>query len=1751
MTKRPLVHCSVLLLLTCLFAQAQAACVWLEGESPTVAPAPVAQAEGEPVSPHKTTALGKPDVLSGGNLLMVQVEPGEVEKLVPPEGLVYGWEFTTATAGPHEVWMRIGPGWARADFDWRLDGGAWRTHGHLIPTRNPQELATWNEQGWAELGKADLAAGAHKLELRLPRVAAAEPKPAKGKPTPEPKGDEAPAKPAWSRLLLAIDAICVSSEPFRPYFRHKPGEYPRSADDLAAWDRVVPVAMPADAAQARTRLDGLWSIAPWDDLPWDETQRLEPVRALPADLGALHWTSMRVPGYRMKDRPDLSYTHRYLLRTRFRLPAEAKGRSAFLDFQHHGLITSVFVNGRYCDASANVGTAWQCDISPALKTGENELVVAVKDIWYALRGPAKEDSDNWVLGGLAWRSMPLSHMNIQSGGKRMDMPVSNSKDLSGLQAPVELVLVGPVYTDDAFVRPSVAKKELAADLVLRNPGTKPMKVRVRNEIVPWNRGQGGAVAKRLPDADAEIAPGATASLTVRDGWADPRLWWPDDPQLYWLRTVLEVDGKAVDERLTRFGFRDFAWDGPVFRLNGVRWQAWADMRRIASPKGPADFLEMCRATGINSTRYWKSAGWGPMSRRETLDFFDEQGILIRTSGVFDGQVNNYGFGLTMEDPDGKPDANGKRPRRARTPFFDAWRSQMAAWVRAERNHPCVFVWSIENEITYINLRNLHQYNQCEPEIRKGAEVVMALDPTRPAMVDGGEALMDQSLPINGSHYTELYNSALRGLPDCAYDKERFFQGKVRDAWAMHPQKPIFLSEVYFAQGYSPGRFAAIGGDRCFLGIGETMPTRDLMARMFSEGFRWCGIPMWHFWTQETGKAMDSAIQPVALLCRQWDRVFAPGATVRRDLKLFNQTSSTEPLTAVWEWRFEGAAPVRGERVFSLAPGGAEEFAIESKLPTGKPGRTEGALVLTVGRAGKDVYRAEHPACLLSADESALPTFKAGELCVLDPSGNVAGWLAARKVVHTAVKDAEAIPDSARVVLLGPGAIRPGAECDRRWFVMASRGQRVLVMNQELPLRWEALPADLKPTDHTGRIAFPENLEHPVFHGLRESDFFTWGADHVVYRNAYAKGMRGFRSLLQCDDNLGDTILAECQVEDGVLLLDQTVTAEKLGRTPVADRLFCNLLGYAAAYTAERKPAYACLPEGDSRKTLLEGLQLAMTAATGPLDTLQPGAVAVVDATPANLKILAGAKEKVDAFCATGGWLVLWGLTPEGLADYNRVVGFEHLIRPFRREKVSLASPMDPLAAGISLRDVAMDTGEKIFKWKGLTWPVDDTFTHVVDLQDVAPFVDLPTPQELGKEAGLGFDHQPKNLMDGFVAEDSWIYTYMILLDRGHSRRIPLRLPREEELVALRIRPANNYHVLRGMDVYFDGDPTPAQAEFAAEGGVQECPVAGRRSRNITLDLARWDAVGSQNVLGIEDLSLIVKRSPEFLAGVKPLLNIGAMVRYPRGKGGIFLCQVKLSEKEYMAVNRQKKTTMVKTVLANMGAQFAGGKTLIPGASVSYKPLRLPDTVFNTYISGSNSPAWFASKEKADLGKLPCGDQTFAAVDYHLQDFATSPIPAAIVPRVKGKNGYEVLGIPVNAKADALFFLQTASIQRRLDVLREAREAAKGRKILESPVMAHYVVHYQGGATVEIPLRIGEEMGQWLLEKPASQPGAALAWTGDVEGSPLKTALYSMQWNNPRPEDLIESVDLVTTLEVPESTALLAITVGTENRPQKK
>jgi beta-galactosidase len=1668
--------------------------VWIEGEKPTSKNYDAARPAG----------VEKAQFLSEEKWLSVNIPPEKVDKDCPKDGVLIGYDFEAPSAGKYEIWNRIGMEFVRSPFDWRIDQGEWKTITPQDLTTDLTEVGFWNEVAWYKMGDADLAAGKHSLQIRL---------------LPQMKDDK--GKKVLDKILYCSDALCISKGAFRPNGKFKPDADWQTADDRKAAAQVFEVKAPAAAAPGErwtVPLGGLWQVCRYDEQ--EVIDRAEPTKTLP-DAQNAYWMSIKVPGNKFAVKPELAFCHRFVYRTKINVPADMAGRSFFLRLPSIDMIGSVIVNGRFCGGTLAVDALWECDVTKAVKPGQvNEVCVVIKDPYYAISEKKAGHSCRMHF------NTPASFMEKNWLGQLFDFPVASGlASQAGILEEPSLVVAGPAYTTDVFAMPSVKKKELGLEVTVFNPGAGDKKVEVVNEIVPVGDVARLAVTaheKVFAAKELTVPAGQAAVLKIAEPWAKPRLWWPDEPNLYDVLTAVRLDGKVADVRRTRFGFREWEWDGPQFRLNGVPWQLWADCTAGDGGKDPDAAIATWRKNGNNMWRFWGNH-FGGLDRHRALDLMDRSGMIVRRTGIFDGQGANYLGGLTNNPA-----------------LYANWLEQQKAQFRSERNHPSILIWSIENEITFINSRNLGQIKAVEPEIAKVAKELMALDPTRPVMVDGGNCLADESLPVNGGHYLE---SAWRDYPDEAYTLERALEAHVKGGptwgkspWRLVPDRPIFMGESYFVRGSAPGEYSQFAGEGCFQGWGEyTRLGAGVYAKMLAEGYRWWGVAAFHFWAGDGDMDLEyNSFKPVCVFCREWNWTFAGGSEVPRTLKVFNDTRYADPIEMAWELKVDGRKAGGEKKTFGLDAGKHEQVTITLTLPRVSK-RTAGEFVLTCSRGGKEVFREVKHVVVIDAAGGAKPSLKKGDLAVIDPFGSVKARLQARKIDFTEVAKVDEIPASAKVIVVGKDAVSPRDSTDPRWMALAARGARLLVLDQANPLHYLATPADFVTTDFVGRIAFMENASHPVFEGLDQPDFFTWSGDHVVYRNVYRKATRGAVSLAHCDERLSCSAVAECPVNDGLLVLCQMVVGEKLATDPAAQRLFDNLLAYAAKYALVQKSTAVVMDGKGPAAKLLTDSGLKFDPASDVLAAMADGKhpIVVFDATPANLKALAGAPDKVKAFTGKGGWLMAWGLTADGLADFSTLVGVEHVLRPFELERVTLPAMRDPILAGLTIRDVTMESNEQIFPWAGDKFLVDDEFTQVLDLDDIAPFAEIPGAKAgdsaAGKKARADW---PRNAVNGFTSADGWVLIHYLPYDKPVMK---FTLPREETIDGFSVVLNTHYAIAGKVNLTFDDDLKPVALKTKQNGERQDFTLEPRKARRITVELADLSKV--DKVTGIDNLWIHVKRPSDWPKRVRPLLNIGALVKYPMGDGGVILNQVNAKPSEAVPVNAQKKQAIVATLLRNLHATFSGGKVLTTG-NLKFRPVPLDDQC-NQFLAKDRG--WFDGGR--DLAHMPFGTNAFAGVTYAIRDFRTSPVPACIMlagPGAKGTLPKEVKGLKVEGKAGVLFFLHT--FNRTAEWRRQKPEDAP-------PVVFRYVVRYADGQTAEVPVLYGEGVDHWLAREPRGLKSASIAWAAPFpnDKSEEQAVVYQFQWTNPRPNVPIQGVDMLYGPQGSQygTPALLAITAATE------
>jgi beta-galactosidase len=829
--------------------------VWIEAENTSSANiTPAAQ------------GTGRAELVSEGKWLHVSIGNDKVEKDVPDGGVVLSYNFSIARAGQHEVWNRIGFEASRTPFEWRLDGGEWTTVAPEMPTLDLTELALWTDIGWLQLTQRPLTAGAHTLEIRLPKT----------------KNE----KNEWRNVNYASDAILITPQTFHPNGRYKPGENFRDARDEQATNNVFQLpAPPATGARASVALRGLWEVARHDDNAPGEVAA--PIKEFPAQP---HWKAIAVPSDKNKVRPDLIFAHRLWYRTRVNVPQSQVGRSFNIYFPLNNLNTTVYVNGVYCGFNKNPFAAFSIDVTPGIKAGVNEIWVGIRDAYYGFAAdPARPQKLRNTF------KYPLEWSN--KGFMDLDYPVWNSFQSGILNTPV-FEVGGPTYVSDIFVKPSVARKQLAVEVTLSNPTRQAMSGELQWQAVNTET---GAVEKTFAPQPFNVAAGATSTLNIADGWENPRLWWPDTPNLYNLRTIVSVGGQPVDIKETRFGFREWGLsaDKIKYTLNGVVWHLWAEIGLNGGT--PDAWLADYRRKNQRTFRY-VTAGqasdtahiWNGLENDRALDFFDAGGVTVRrNTSPLDGEVIGYKF--VEDDLETRAKQGGSEIKMA---LMQNWRDTCVAQVRGERNHPSIQIWTIENEFAYINLINLlgnsPNMDAYEREIAKTSEAVMSVDPTRSVMIDGGGALKENTLPTHGDHY--VFNQNNTRYPDLAY--EPYPEGGGRGRWMWDQKRPRFIGEDYFATGINPADYAMWGGEGAFLGKDQARPAAGVVYRMLQEGYRWGGhYAAWHFWIgEDTAKDQYGANPWRAVFVRQWDWTFGSGQKVNRTFGIFNDTQYAEPIS---------------------------------------------------------------------------------------------------------------------------------------------------------------------------------------------------------------------------------------------------------------------------------------------------------------------------------------------------------------------------------------------------------------------------------------------------------------------------------------------------------------------------------------------------------------------------------------------------------------------------------------------------------------------------------------------------------------------------------------------------------------------------------------------------------------------------------------------------------------------------------------
>lgn len=923
----------------------------------------------------------------------------------------------------------------------------------------------------------------------------------------------------------------------------------------------------------------------------------------------------------------------------------------------------------------------------------------------------------------------------------------------------------------------------------------------------------------------------------------------------------------------------------------------------------------------------------------------------------------------------------------------------------------------------------------------------------------------------------------------------------------------------FCRRLRPGGHAAIGGEQAFTGRVGTFRGADKFGRMLSEGFRWKGVAAAHFWmnagsigarNKPVRETMYNSWQDYAILCRQWNWFWGAGERVSRQLKVFNDTRFDYPVTARYSLILDGEKIAGGSKEFSIQPGFTADWDIALEIPTDQQAdRVTGEFILSSFVQDTEVFREVKKVAVVRPDAVPVPQVEPGKIAVWDMQGAAKQHLQQRGIPFLPCNSLENLPDSCQVLIIGADTLHGRITTDPVWQELVRSGKRIIVLNQNLPLHYQALGTGMEPSGYMGRIAHIENPAHPVLQGIEAIDLSTWNNDHVLYRNPLEKTGDGVLSLIQCDDKLAYTALGERRAGQGTLLFSQFLMGEKLGSNATAKRLFDNILNYALSYTPPDKQTVLAAAPNSALSKLFARTRLEYTTSSDPLKVLEEGTadILVAEAEPKLLRQLAENTNLVNTFTAKGGYLMLCQLTAEGMQDFNRLVGIRHALRDFFREKITLANKTDPFTAGISQNMLSMYTEEKIFSWQSGQWLADDVYTAVVDAgEDIAAF---------------GVQPDQSNTVNGMLSSDAWKYIQYFDFSKEEPK-MQLTFPEPYKLTRFSLIPNLHYHAISRVNLRFDDGSIQSVRPVRPEALRQDFPLTPVMSQKVLLTF-EWtqEPFGSDKpVIGIDNLWLQADRSSDFAtAQVIPLTHPAGLVKYPRSKGGIVLNQLNFKNKEVNPENTDKKQRIMATLLTNMGAKFTERNRPGPGSTLKYTPIPLEEQC-NAFLA--SSAGWHDKKN--DLSALPIGNRKFGRVRYEIRDFSTSPLENAILLKNRFRQARKApkeVTIEVQQQADVLFFLHTFIPTNAKKWVPKIRKGVK-----ETRTACEYVVSFTDGTQEIIPVQYKRDIDDWLhKDEGTNLKNAVLAWEAPATEKNMFLAVYQLQWNNPYPDKEIQSITM--------------------------
>ncbi len=347
-------------------------------------------------------------------------------------------------------------------------------------------------------------------------------------------------------------------------------------------------------------------------------------------------------------------------------------KKIFIDFDGVFCNSEVWINGHYLGKRPYGYSSFRYDLTPWLKYGLEDNVIAVK-------------VDNSA------------------------QPASRFYTGSGIYRNVWIVKVNPVFVDHwgTYITTPVVSEDSALvhlKIKIRNVGKGSKNIKIVNTIkdATGRKIANSVLNKMLKDSTLQVE----TELTVMK----PHQWSVKNPDMYTMLTELYEGNVKVDQYATRFGIRSFEFtaksgfflNGEHLKIHGVnQHHDLGALGAAVNVRAMERQLQILKNMGCNAIRMAHNP-----PAPELLDLCDEMGFLVVDESFDEWAKTKAKKGYHL--------------------YWEKWHTRdLQDMILRDRNHPSIIIWSIGNEIR-------EQFDSTGIAItRELAHTVKALDQTRP------------------------------------------------------------------------------------------------------------------------------------------------------------------------------------------------------------------------------------------------------------------------------------------------------------------------------------------------------------------------------------------------------------------------------------------------------------------------------------------------------------------------------------------------------------------------------------------------------------------------------------------------------------------------------------------------------------------------------------------------------------------------------------------------------------------------------------------------------------------------------------------------------------------------------------------------------------------------------------------------------------------------------------------------------------